>query len=378
MSSMWGNKIRISVFGESHGEAIGVTIDGLPSGIELDQAKIAAFMLRRTSRGLPWATPRQEPDSLRILSGFYQGRTTGTPLCAMIENRDTKSGDYETQKSVPRPGHADLTATARYFGYQDPRGGGHFSGRLTAPIAFAGAVCKQILEKQGIFIFTHIESIGECKDLRFDGVRADLPALKELEEKEFPVWDERAKAPMIERILAAKDRQDSVGGVVECMACGVPAGLGDPIFDSVESRISSILFSIPAVKGVEFGAGFEVATRQGSQNNDVPYFVRPVRAESSPAASREIPLAIRYKTNHAGGIEGGITNGMPILFRTAFKPTPSIAKEQESIDLIEKENIHFQVKGRHDPCIVPRAVPVVEAACAIAILDLWMEISREG
>jgi chorismate synthase len=378
MSSIWGNRIKISIFGESHGEAVGVTMDGLPSGVELDETKIAAFLQRRSSRGLPWSTARTEPDKARILSGFYQGRTTGTPLCAMIANQDVRSGDYDALGNIPRPGHADLTATARYSGYQDPRGGGHFSGRLTAPIVFAGAVCKQILEKKNIHIFAHIDSIGSLHDLRFDAVRPDTAAAESLETKDFPVLDDRMRDVMIDRIMQAKTQLDSVGGVVECMATGIPAGLGNPIFDSVESRISSILFGIPAVKGVEFGAGFEVAALTGSQNNDVPFFARPAKTNESSGSFKDIPLVIRYKTNHAGGIEGGITNGMPVLFRAAFKPTPSIAGEQESIDLDSKENVRFQVRGRHDPCIVPRAVPVVEAACAIAILDLWMECFGEG
>ena len=397
MSSMWGNRIKISIFGESHGEAIGVTIDGLPAGMELDEARIGAFLQRRASRGLPWSTSRQEPDQPRILSGFYRGRTTGAPLAALIENQNMRSADYESLQSIPRPGHADLTATAKYAGFQDPRGGGHFSGRLTAPLAFAGAVCMQILEKRGVFIFAHAESVGSCKDRSFDPVRPDLAALRAIGTKAFPVLDDTCAEAMIARIMQAKDRSDSVGGVVECIALGVPAGLGDPMFDSLEARIASILFGIPAVKGVEFGDGFEVAGRQGSENNDVPFFKRQgerqgdgsgqgdgssvLRQMNRPPVSPVpplVPLVIRYKTNHAGGIEGGIANGMPILFRAAFKPTPSIAREQESIDLDRKENIRFEVKGRHDPCIVPRAVPVVEAACAVAILDSWMDSFKEG
>lgn len=370
MSSMFGDHLKISIFGESHGEAIGVTIDGLPSGFSLDLEQIDAFMQRRAANGMPWATKRSEPDKPRILSGFYQGRTTGTPLCAMIQNQDTRSVDYASLATVPRPGHADLTATARYGGYQDPRGGGHFSGRLTAPLTFAGAVCMQILEQKKIHIFAHIDSIGEYRDLRFDSVHVDYKTLKEIAGKDFPVISGEAGEAMIRRIMEVKEQADSVGGVVECMACGISAGYGDPIFDSVESRISAILFSIPAVKGVEFGAGFDVSTRTGSENNDTPVFLT-VPAANAQSGSAEPPvMAIRYKTNHAGGIEGGITNGMPVIFRVAFKPTPSIGREQESIDLSEKKNVTFRVKGRHDPCIVPRAVPVVEAACAIAVLDL--------
>lgn len=381
MSSIWGNNLKISVFGESHGEAIGITIDGLPSGFEIDWEKIRSFMQRRMSRGMPWSTKRNEQDIPRVLSGIYQDKTTGTPLCAMIENHDARSADYSAHESIVRPGHADLTAMARYLGYSDPRGGGHFSGRLTAPIVFAGAICMQILEREKINIFGHIESIGGCHDQRFEAVRIDKKQMEELRgiaDKNFPVLNDNIREDMIGQIQMAKERLDSIGGIVECMACGVGAGLGDPIFDSVESRLSSILFSIPAVKGVEFGAGFDVSKRLGSENNDIPYFAAPVSSKTgqtdglqqSTQQSVKFSPVIRYKTNNAGGIEGGITNGMPILFRVAFKPTPSIAREQKSIDPATKENIILQIKGRHDPCIVPRAVPVVEAACAIAILDL--------
>lgn len=368
MSSIWGNKIKVSIFGESHGEAIGVTIDGLPSGVLIDMDKILHFMSRRQAKGDAWATSRTEADIPRVLSGLYNKRTTGSPLCAIIENKNTRSQDYSQQDMIPRPGHADLTAMARFEGYQDPRGGGHFSGRLTAPLVFAGAICSQILEEKRIFIFAHIESIGDINDQRFDSVNFSLKELAKIQNKPFPVYNDEIAKPMIDKILQVKSEQDSIGGVVECMAVGFPCGLGSPMFESIEARISSIMFGIPAVKGIEFGAGFAVAKKMASENNDVPYFIKNKMSNNEKSVDES--LSIRYKTNNAGGIEGGISNGMPVLFRLAFKPTPSISKEQESINLAERTNIKFNGKGRHDPCIVPRAVPVVEAAMAIVLLDL--------
>lgn len=360
MSSIWGNKLKISIFGESHGEAIGVTIDGLPSGVELDMQAIDEFMQRRSANGLPWATKRKEADKPRIISGFYKGRTTGTPLCAIIENTDVRSEDYDSLTVTPRPGHADLTATARYGGHQDPRGGGHFSGRLTAPLVFAGAVCKQILEHKKVYIFGHISSIKDLDDQRFDSVTRDFKSLRNLSKSSFPVLNQDMGQKMIDEIEKCRMDLDSCGGTIECMAAGMPAGIGDPIFDGMESKIASIMFSIPAVKGVEFGSGFASTKITGSQNND------------SPVIS-DTGSSIYYNSNNAGGIEGGISNGMPIVCRVAFKPTPSIAKEQSTIDLNAMKNIKFNVKGRHDPCVVPRAVPVVESAMAIAILDSYLE-----
>jgi chorismate synthase len=360
MSSIWGNKLKISIFGESHGEAIGVTIDGLPSGIELDLNAIEDFMQRRCANGLPWATKRKEADKPRIISGFYKGRTTGTPLCAIIENSDTRSEDYNSLTVTPRPGHADLTATARYGGHQDPRGGGHFSGRLTAPLVFAGAVCRQILEIKKVYIFGHISSIKDLEDYRFDSLTRDFKSLRDLAANPFPVLNQDIRQSMIDEIEKCRMDLDSCGGTVECMAAGMPAGTGDPIFGGMESRIASIMFSIPAVKGVEFGLGFASTKINGSQNNDTPRI-------------SDNGNSIYYTSNNAGGIEGGICNGMPIVCRVAFKPTPSIAKEQDTIDLDEMKNVRFSVKGRHDPCVVPRAVPVVEAAMAIALLDSYVE-----
>ncbi len=365
MSSIWGKNIKICIFGESHGSAIGVTIDNMPSGFEIDEEKIRAFLKRRSSNGLPWATKRNEDDIPEILSGVYKGKTTGTPICAVIRNTDVRSADYEKIAEIPRPGHADLTAYARYKGFQDPRGGGHFSGRLTAALVFAGAICKQILEDKNIHIFTHILSISNVNDAKFNSTTRDFKELRHLKESTFPVIDSDVSEKMIAQIMHAKDNHDSCGGKIECMAAGVPAGVGSPIFDGIESKISAIMFSIPAVKGVEFGLGFESSEISGSKNNDVPYF-------------DESKNSIFYRTNNAGGIEGGITNGMPIVCTVSFKPTPSISKEQQSINLETGKNTVFNVNGRHDPCIVPRACVVVEAAMSIALLDAYYDFYPKG
>ena len=352
----WGNKIRLTVFGESHGPAIGAVLDGLPAGEELDPAGIAAQMARRAPGQDPTATQRKESDAPRVLSGLLDGKTTGAPLCAVIENTSQHSQDYDNLLCVPRPGHADYTAFLRYQGFNDVRGGGHFSGRLTAPIVFAGAVCRQILRRRGIRIGAHVLSIHGASDLPFDPVSIPDSLLKDLSSRYFPTLSESAQAEMRAEIEKARRNLDSVGGVVECAVTGVPGGFGGPLTEGVESSLSSLLFGIPACKGVEFGAGFAAADLFGSENND-PLFLD---AEGE----------IRTKTNRAGGILGGITNGMPLVFRAAFKPTPSIGKEQESVDLLTRTDAKLTVKGRHDPCIVPRAVPVVEAAAAIALLDL--------
>jgi len=354
MGSTWGNKIKISLFGESHGDGIGVVIDGLPAGEALDIDKIQAHMKRRAPGGLPWSTPRKEADEVSILSGFYQGKTTGTPLCGVIQNTDTRSKDYAQLMEKPRPGHADLTALARYNGANDPRGGGHFSARIMAPFTFAGAVCMQILERRRVEIFSHIYEIGGIQDTPYDMISVP-DSLRHLS---FPTVDEEKGKKMIACIENARMEEDSIGGVVECLSTGFPAGLGNPIFENIESRLSSLLFSIPAVKGVEFGSGFSVSQRRGSENNDSP---------------RITENGIRLRTNHGGGIEGGISNGMPIVFRCAFKPTSSIAKEQDTINLSKMENDTIKLVGRHDPCVVPRAVPIVESAAAIGLLDILLE-----
>lgn len=354
MSSTWGNKIKISLFGESHGEGIGVVIDGLPAGCPIDFDRVEAHVSRRAPGSQPGTTARKESDTPKILSGIYRGKTTGTPVCAVIYNTNACSADYTEIQMKPRPGHADLTGLARYGGANDPRGGGHFSGRLMAPLTFAGAVCMQLLEAKGITIRGHIFSIGAIADTPYHPTR--LP--EDVSGKTLPVLSDGQGLKMREQIENAKDDKDSIGGVIECMATGFPAGLGRPIFGNIESRLSSILFGIPAVKGVEFGSGFASATMKGSQNNDSPYMTEE---------------GIRLKTNNSGGIQGGISNGMPILIRCAFKPTPSISKRQDTVNLQTMKDDTIEISGRHDACIVPRAVPIVESAMALCLLDILEE-----
>lgn len=358
MSSMWGNQLKISLFGESHGPAIGVVLDGLPSGYALDLDEIRAFMKRRAPGRTAWSTPRVEADEPEILSGLFEGRTTGTPLTALIRNTDTRSGDYSELKAKPRPGHADLTGMVRYNGFNDPRGSGHFSGRLTAPLTFAGAVCRQILKARKIVVVSHIQEIASIRDLPFDLVNPDLKTYAALADKPLAVLSDTVSEAMQAAVLEAKNNLDSVGGIIEAMIVGLPAGIGDPIFDGIESRLGSILFAIPAVKGVEFGDGFAVTRRRGSANNDAPVFTAQ---------------GIRFQTNHGGGVDGGISNGMPVTFRVGIKPTASIGREQQTINLQTMQADTLVVRGRHDPCIVTRAVPVVEAAAAVATLDLLLE-----
>jgi chorismate synthase len=359
MTSYWGNHIHLSIFGESHGAAIGAVIDGLPSGYAIDEAKIAREMDRRSSRGKNLATPRKEADRVEIVSGFFNGKTTGTPLTGIIRNGNTRSSDYEKTKMKMRPGHADYTAFLRYGGFQDYRGGGHFSGRLTAPMVFAGAVARQILKqkKPDVCIGSRIVRIGKIEDKTVLAPK-DYAALHD-EELDFPVADHDLAEKMRQEIVEARAQKDSVGGIVEGYILKAPGGLGSPIFDNVESRLSSLLFSIPAVKGVAFGSGFEMSSMRGSEANDV------FRVDASDQIVTE--------TNHNGGINGGITNGMPIVFQAAFKPTPSIAQPQKTVDLEKHENTELSIVGRHDPCIVLRALPVVESAAALCLLDLMTE-----
>lgn len=356
MSSEFGKKVRISIFGQSHSEAIGVVMDGLPVGEEIDLEQVQAFLERRAPGRNAYSTPRKEADTARVLSGLFEGKTCGAPLCAIIENTNTRSQDYDKLKDLPRPGHADYTAWVKYAGANDHRGGGHFSGRLTAPLCFAGSVCKQILERRGIHIAAHILSIHGVQDMPFDAVSIDTDTLRTVGEKAFPVLDDAAGKKMQAEIAAAKERGDSVGGIVECMVTGLPVGVGEPMFDGLESVLAAAVFAIPAVKGVEFGTGFGVAELFGSENNDDFIYDTDGR--------------VKTKTNHHGGSLGGISSGMPLVFRAAFKPTPSIGMEQDTISISKRENDKLAVTGRHDPCIVPRAVPVAEAAAAAAILDL--------
>lgn len=356
MSGTWGRNIKLSIFGESHNKGVGIVIDGLKPGIELDLEKINMEMKRRAPGRNAMSTPRGEKDEFDILSGYFEGKTTGTPLCAVIWNKDVRSKDYSSIKDFPRPGHGDYTGFVKYNGFNDYRGGGHFSGRLTAPIVFAGAIAKQILEQGNIVIGSHVKRIGQVEDSYFDKVNLNEDILKELVKMELPVLEDFLDDKMREEVLKAKEEEDSVGGIIEAAVLNLPAGLGDPFFDSVESILSHLLFSIPAVKGVEFGAGFDISAMKGSQANDEYYVKEGV---------------YKTTTNNNGGILGGITSGMPLIFRAAIKPTPSIGKMQRTVNLKEGKDADIRIEGRHDPCIVPRAVPVIEAAAALAILDFY-------
>ncbi len=356
MSSSIGDAVKITIFGQSHSEAIGVIIEGLPVGETIDLEVAQAFLDRRAPGKNAYSTPRKEADQVRVLSGLFDGKTCGVPICAIIENTNTRSKDYSELKTKPRPAHADFTAEIKYKGFQDYRGGGHFSGRLTAPLCFAGAVCIQILERRGIDVGAHVFSIGGEKDVPFDAVGITKEDLQSVIKKEFPVQDDGAGEKMREVIASARAEADSVGGVVECATIGLPVGIGEPMFDGLESKLAQILFAIPAVKGVEFGEGFGVADLWGSENNDAFYLEQD---------------KVKTRTNRHGGSLGGISSGMPLTVRVAFKPTPSIGKEQETVDISKGEETVLAVKGRHDPCIVPRAVPCVEAAVAIGLLDLY-------
>ena len=361
MASSFGQKLKISVFGQSHSDAIGVTIEGLPAGEIIDPAILQAFMARRAPGQGTYSTPRKEADAPEFLSGvlMQDGKliTCGAPLCAIIRNTNTRSGDYADLKDKPRPGHADYTAEIRYNGYQDVRGGGHFSGRLTAPLCIAGGICKQILERRGITVGAHIYSIGGVQDTPYAPL-IDSPHILRQTETGFPTLSPEAGKAMLALIEECRKDGDSIGGVIECAVIGLPAGIGSPMFDGVENRLAYALFGIPAVKGVEFGDGFGVATLRGSQNND-PYYMDGD--------------AVKTRTNHAGGILGGITNGMPLLLRTAVKPTPSIFGEQNTVSLSGGCDTTLTIHGRHDPCILPRAVPVVEAVTATVLLDMLWE-----
>ena len=359
MSSTWKNNISFTVFGESHGPAIGVCMDNVPPGESIDVDKIYKFMSRRAPKKDGTTTMRKESDIPQIISGYHNGKTTGTPLVAMIANSDQHSQDYNNLSKLARPGHADYTGALRYRGFNDIRGGGHFSGRLTAPLCFAGAVAQQILEKRGIYIGAHISEIHGITDRSFDPINTSRQDIIELKDKDFPVIIDVQGNEMKKEILRAREEQDSVGGIIECIAINVPAGIGSPIFDGLENSIAQLIFGIPAVKGLEFGAGFDVAKMTGSENNDEFY-----------VNERGIVVT---KTNSHGGILGGISSGMPITLRVAVKPTPSISRPQETVDYSAMKNETLVVKGRHDPCIVPRAVPCVEAAVSLAILSHMLE-----
>ncbi|MBR5262441.1 MAG: chorismate synthase [Clostridia bacterium] len=352
MSCSFGEKIKMTIFGQSHSEAIGVVIDGIPAGIELNFEKIDRFMSRRAPGKNAYSTTRKEADKPEILSGIVDGITCGAPICAVIRNTNQHSKDYSSLKIRPRPSHSDYPAFVKHNGFNDIRGGGNFSGRMTAPMCFADAVAMQILESRGIRIGAHIEKIAGVCDTRFNPVSPELEAL---DGKEFPLINDSVRDTMLEKIEAARLDGDSVGGVIECAVTGLPVGIGEPMFDGVENALTRAVFAVPAIKGIEFGNGFDCADLRGSENND-SFTVTDGRIATS--------------TNNHGGILGGLTSGMPLVFRVAVKPTPSIAKPQITVNLETGEPEQLVIEGRHDPCIVPRAVPCIEAAAAIAILDM--------
>ncbi len=354
MSSSYGENLKLTIFGQSHSPAIGMTLEGIPAGNHIDMDALRKFMTRRAPGNASWSTPRKEADLPEFLGGLVDDTTCGAPLAAIIRNTNTRSSDYEELKRIPRLGHADLTAQIKYGGFQDVSGGGHFSGRLTAPLCIAGGICRQLLAKEGISVMARVLSVGDICD--------EGELLASLDDKLFPVVSDERGEKMKELIDTVRAEKDSIGGVIECVVTGLPAGIGDPMFDGMENRIAGIVFGIPAVKGIEFGAGFEAAKKRGSSNND-PYTVSGGK--------------ITARTNNAGGILGGITNGMPIVFRAAFKPTPSIALEQKSVDMKAGKEEILEIKGRHDPCIVVRAVPVVEAAASIACYDAMLGRKKE-
>ena len=353
-----GNKLKVTIFGQSHGHSIGCVVDGLPAGFRPDMEQLAAFMARRAPGRSSLSTQRKETDTPEILSGMVDGALCGAPLCAVIKNSDHNSADYAALKDIPRPSHADFTARMKYGEGCDLRGGGAFSGRLTAPLCFAGGIALQILAHRGIRIGAHIAQVGNILDRTPDLAAIDTAALDRLSEKALPVFDNTAILAMTQRIENAAQDGDSVGGMIRCFAIGLPAGIGEPMFGGVENRLAAALFGIPAVRGVSFGDGFDAAAMRGSEHND-PYLVKDG--------------AVVTQTNHAGGVLGGITTGMPLVVNVAIKPTPSIAREQNSVDLSTMQNTTLQIHGRHDPCIVPRAVPVVEAVTALTLLDMMME-----
>ncbi len=353
MASSIGSNIKLTIFGQSHSAAIGMTLEGLPAGVKIDFDKLEAFTSRRAPGRNAYSTARKEADKPEFVSGLRDGVTCGAPLTAIIRNTDTRSNDYSELKILPRPGHADYTASVKYGGYQDYAGGGHFSGRLTAPLCLAGGIVLQILDSLGITVISRIASIGNVSD---DGELTESTA-----QKPFPTVSDECAVKMQECIASAKSEGDSVGGIVECKVLGLPTGLGDPMFDGMENKIANIVFGIPAVKGIEFGIGFEASKLRGSENND-PFEIKDGRIVTA--------------TNNCGGILGGITTGMPLTFRVAFKPTPSISQKQHSVRLDTFTEGELIVKGRHDPCIVPRAVPCVEAAAAIAVYDAYLEYKK--
>ena len=360
MSSIFGKNVKVSIFGESHGVGIGAVMDGLPAGEKIDFEQLNAFLQRRAPGKSKLTTQRREKDQPEFLSGIYEDKTTGSPLAAVIRNTDQRSKDYSNLKEIPRPSHADLTSYYKYGAHADMRGGGHFSGRLTAPLCIAGGIAKQILERRGIYIGAQLFSVGQVEGESFRKLPLTREEVLEPGQRDFPVAHEETAQRMKKEIEAASKDLDSVGGRIECAAIGLPYGVGNPIFEGLENRIAQMIFGIPGVKSLEFGQGIETSLGRGSDHND------PIDVVDGEIVTR---------TNNSGGINGGISNGMPIVIRVGMKPTPSIARAQDSISLKEKEKAKLEIRGRHDPCIAIRAVPVVEAAMALVLLD---ELVGEG
>lgn len=351
MKNTFGSNVAVTLFGESHGEAVGAVLDGVPAGIKIDLELINRALAKRRGEAAV-STKRRENDTAKILSGINNGKTAGTPICIVIENTDVNSGDYSALADTPRPGHADYAAYIKYSGFADMRGGGHFSGRLTAPLVAAGEICRQILALKNIKVITRVKYCGGVNDRDFSDFDADYTSLLF---NAFPVLDDGAASQMKEKIVAASAAGDSIGGITETYICGLPAGAGEPWFDSVESLISHAVFSVPAVKGVEFGAGFACADMRGSEMNDAYLYENGT---------------VRTASNNNGGINGGIANGMPVVFRCAVKPTPSIGVEQNTVNLKTAETVKVKVQGRHDPCIAPRACAAIDALTAVTLCDL--------
>lgn len=356
MASSFGEKLRVSIYGESHGNGIGALVEGFPSGETIDFDRLMRFMERRQGGRNALSTSRKEPDIPQFISGVFEEKTTGFPVCIQIANTNTRSGDYNNIALKPRPSHADFSAYMKWHGHADMRGGGHFSGRLTAPVCAAGGIAIQILERHNIFVGAHLSSIGTVTDDPFP-MMPDRALFDTIAAKDFPVISDAQGEKMQLEILAAREAQDSVGGTIECVITGLPAGLGDPMFDGIENRLARVLFGIPAVKGVEFGDGFALSEMRGSQAND-------------PFANDDGNIVT--KTNRNGGILGGISTGMPVRFRVGIKPTPSISLPQETVSLPDGGETTIEIKGRHDPCIAQRAVPVIEAAAALVALDILL------
>ena len=356
--STYGQVIHINLFGESHGESIGIVINNLPAGLILDKDRISHELYKRRPKS-KLSTPRQEKDEYTIVSGYFNNKTTGTPLTILIPNMDTRSRDYTPE--VLRPSHADYTAYEKYNNNQDYRGSGHFSGRITTPLVILGAICSQLLEHKGIFVSSHIASIKDQTDEQFDKTKISLDLIKKLNSSDFPVINEAIKKKYEHIILNAKENKDSVGGTIETSIVGIKPGYGNPFFDSIESILAHLLFSVPAVKGVEFGRGFEISSLFGSEANDS--FILDNGS-------------IKTKTNNSGGIQGGITNGMPIIFKTAIKPTASIGKKQKTVNIAEMKETTLELVGRHDPAIVHRVIHVINAITAYGILDVL--VRKEG